>query len=378
VGSWTAGTRCPTATRQPTGGAGAPGAGTGGTSGVCGSGSIARVATQARPRPVPPARRSVLAAGAVWLLGGSAVLSGCTRSGTADGRSAPSPATATPTPRGLDEEVVARATATTGHLLDVVTRDGGSAGTSRTPASPVTAGHRAHLAALAALDLRPPAGGPTAGGPTAAPRGRPAGPEGLVAAHRDAVEEALEDLLGASPPVAVLLARIAAARACHADLIAAAQDLPVPGPPPATGPLAGATAPPPSEWAALGTLLDGEHAAVFGYGVVTGRVAPSRREQARREWQAHLARRDELRAELLGSGRTPPAAAAAYDVGRPPQDSAAAIRLAVALEVGLARVAASAVAACTGPRRALAARALVTAARTATRWRGRPEFLPGG
>lgn len=310
----------------------------------------------------------MLAAGAVWLLGGTAALSGCTGSGAADVRSVPSPATPTPTPPGLDEEVVARATVTSSHLLSDVTRNDGEVLTSV-----VVAGHRAHLTALAALDLRPPAAGVTRG-----PAPREVGPAGLVTVHRDAMAEALDDLLGASPPVAVLLARIAAARACHADLIAAAAELPVPGPPPAARPLAEATAPPPSEWAALGALLDGEHAAVFGYGVVTARVTPSRRERARREWQAHLTRRDELRAELLGSGRTPPAAAPAYDVGRPPPDSAAAIRLAVSVEVGLARVAAAAVAACTGPRRGLAARSLVTAARTATHWRGRPEPLPGG
>jgi hypothetical protein len=312
----------------------------------------------------------------LWLLGGSAVLSGCTGSGAADGGTTSSPATPTRTPPGFDEEGVARAALTSTVLLAYVTRGGGGAAGTISP-SVVADGHRAHVAALAALGLRPPAGSPTVGGPTSMTTGRLAGPEGLVAAHRDAVEEALDDLVGASPPVAVLLARIAAARACHADLIAAAGDLPVPGPPPAARPLAEATAPPPSEWAALGALLDGEHAAVFGYGVVTARVEPSRRQLARREWKAHLTRRDELRAELLGGGRTPPAAAPAYDVGRPPPDPAAAVRLAVSVEVGLARVAADAVGACTGPRRALAARALVTAARTATRWRGRPDALPG-
>ena len=215
---------------------------------------------------------------------------------------------------------------------------------------------------------------------------------------------AARDVQAATDPgLAALLARIAASRAVHSDLVAVASGLhkqptvltpaPQPTPLPAPAGMVTRSAPPataatpvptvsptlgPADRDALNRLLAGEHAAVFAYPLIVARCAANRKALAAIFWQQHLALRDRLAAQLAAAGTQPVAAQAAYDVGPVPATSGAAARLAVRVENGLAALAVDAVAATTGVLRGLAAAQLVSAARRAVAWGGTGVPLPGG
>jgi hypothetical protein len=309
----------------------------------------------------------------------SGSLTGCTSSGDGKGgRDTPAATSPGPQVPSVDELAGTRAAVAARALLDRWTALG--AGTPRLAAlaRQVVADHRAHLEALGAGVAAASAGTSPGASPTSG------SPATLVAAERTAAEEALRDLRVTTPATAGLLARMAAARVVHADLLAAAARLPAPGQvglptgaassvgaSPAATSLEGATA------AALSTLLAGEHAAVFAYGLVTARVADAREPLARSLWQAHLARRDALEARLDAAGLAPAEAAPAYDVGTLPAGPADAVALAARVEDGLASVAFGAVTTTTGATRLEAAADLVIAARRAATWRAAPTALPG-
>ncbi|MEV7076025.1 ferritin-like domain-containing protein [Streptomyces sp. NPDC093990] len=131
------------------------------------------------------------------------------------------------------------------------------------------------------------------------------------------------------------------------------------------------------ELKALQKALAAEHAAVYGYGVVGGRIGEERRTEARAAYDAHRARRDALARAVRDLGGTPVAAAAAYALPFPVPDSAAAVRLAAALEDRVAGVYSDVVRATAGGRRSTAAGALREAAVRAVRWRGESVAFPG-
>ncbi|MFI8933871.1 hypothetical protein C9F11_29425 [Streptomyces sp. YIM 121038] len=131
------------------------------------------------------------------------------------------------------------------------------------------------------------------------------------------------------------------------------------------------------ELAAVQAALRAEHAAVYGYGVVGGRVGDARRAEARTAYDAHRARRDELRRAVRRLDGDPEPSAAAYALPFPVPDAAAAVRLAAALEERLAGVYADLVRAAEGDARAVAAEALREAAVRAARWRGGSVAFPG-
>ncbi|MEV5518803.1 DUF4439 domain-containing protein, partial [Streptomyces flaveolus] len=83
---------------------------------------------------------------------------------------------------------------------------------------------------------------------------------------------------------------------------------------------------------ALQAALAAEHAAVYGYGVVGGRIGEDRRAEARTAYDAHRARRDALAREVGDLGGRPVAAAAGYALPFAVPDAAAAVRLAAELE----------------------------------------------
>jgi hypothetical protein len=132
-----------------------------------------------------------------------------------------------------------------------------------------------------------------------------------------------------------------------------------------------------AELAALQAALAAEHAAVYGYGVVGGRITEARRAEARAAWNAHRAGRDALAREVRDLGGQPVAADAAYALPFPVPDAAAALRLAAQLEQRLAGVYADLVRAATGARRGTAAGALREAAVRAVRWSGQSVAFPG-
>ncbi|MBR8639368.1 ferritin-like domain-containing protein [Streptomyces tuirus] len=131
------------------------------------------------------------------------------------------------------------------------------------------------------------------------------------------------------------------------------------------------------ELRALQAALAAEHAAVYGYGVVGGRIGAGRRVEARMAYDAHRARRDALVREVKDLGGRPVAAAAGYALPFPVPDTAAAVRLAAELEDRVAGVYSDLVRAVGGARRALAAEALREAAVRSVRWRGESVAFPG-
>ncbi|MEU4108235.1 ferritin-like domain-containing protein [Streptomyces sp. NPDC027717] len=132
-----------------------------------------------------------------------------------------------------------------------------------------------------------------------------------------------------------------------------------------------------AELAALQAALAAEHAAVYGYGVVGGRIGAPRQGEARSAYDAHRAARDTLARSVRDLGGEPVAASPAYALPFTVADSPAALRLAAELEERLAGVYADLVRASTGARRTTATAALREAAVRATRWSGTAPAFPG-
>ncbi|MCX4588859.1 ferritin-like domain-containing protein [Streptomyces sp. NBC_01549] len=132
-----------------------------------------------------------------------------------------------------------------------------------------------------------------------------------------------------------------------------------------------------AELGALQAALAAEHAVVYGYGVVGGKIDDSRRGEARSAYDAHRARRDELARAIRDVGGKPEVSAAAYALPFDVRDSAAAVRLAADLEERVAGVYSDLVRASSGDRRRMAAEALREAAVRAVRWRGESVAFPG-
>ncbi|MEU8888955.1 ferritin-like domain-containing protein [Streptomyces sp. NPDC048442] len=123
--------------------------------------------------------------------------------------------------------------------------------------------------------------------------------------------------------------------------------------------------------------LAAEHAAVYGYGVVGGRIGDKRRAEAREAYDAHRARRDALARTVHDLGGKPVVSEAAYALPFPAADTASAARLAAVLEDRVAGVYADLVRASEGPLRREAAGALREAAVRAVRWQGGSVAFPG-
>ncbi|MFF3467396.1 ferritin-like domain-containing protein [Streptomyces sp. NPDC002619] len=132
-----------------------------------------------------------------------------------------------------------------------------------------------------------------------------------------------------------------------------------------------------AELTAVQAALAAEHAAVYGYGVVGGRIGAERRTEARSAYDAHRARRDALAREVRDLGGQPVASSAAYALPFAVPDAAAAVRLAAELEERVAGVYSDLVRAAVGERRGSAAEALREAAVRAVRWRGDSVAFPG-
>ncbi|AYN39125.1 DUF4439 domain-containing protein [Streptomyces dangxiongensis] len=132
-----------------------------------------------------------------------------------------------------------------------------------------------------------------------------------------------------------------------------------------------------AELTALQAALAAEHAAVYGYGVVGGRIGEQRRSEARAAYDAHRARRDALVRAVRDLGGAPVAASAGYALPFPVRDGGSAVRLAARLEERVAGVYSDLVRAASGARRADAAGALREAAVRAVRWNGESVAFPG-
>jgi hypothetical protein len=83
----------------------------------------------------------------------------------------------------------------------------------------------------------------------------------------------------------------------------------------------------------LAELLEAEHAAVYGYGVLGARLDDATRRVALAAYDVHRARRDALTAQLRARQADPQPSLPAYDVAV--ADTTQALALAVALEEGM-------------------------------------------
>ena len=132
---------------------------------------------------------------------------------------------------------------------------------------------------------------------------------------------------------------------------------------------------------ALQTTLAGEHAAVHVFATLGGRVSasahPATAARLREGYEAHRARRDELRSRLADLGEQPVPPAAGYDVdddSRDPERLTAAARRA---EDRCAAVYAQLVASSAGPTRRWAVQALTDSALRTLALDGTPSAYPG-
>jgi hypothetical protein len=127
----------------------------------------------------------------------------------------------------------------------------------------------------------------------------------------------------------------------------------------------------------LQSALAGEHAAIYGYGVVGAHLRGAARARARAAYDEHRNRRDQLQQLLVERRATPVAASAAYRLPRPVTTAADATSLATELEERLAAVWVDAVADLRDELRELAAQVLQDVAVRAAEWRGGSVPFPG-
>lgn len=132
-----------------------------------------------------------------------------------------------------------------------------------------------------------------------------------------------------------------------------------------------------AELEALAAVLEAEHAAVYGYGVVGGQVSPERRTLAAERLDWHSLNRDAVAAQLSLSGELTPPGPAAYALPFEVDDAETAQALGAHLELGVAAAYADLVAASGAAGRAAAAEAQSGCAVAAQRWGAVVGPFPG-
>ncbi|MFV2176920.1 ferritin-like domain-containing protein [Actinomadura sp. LOL_016] len=299
------------------------------------------------PQAVPRGgvRRRALLGGAAALvlplLSGS--LSGCAAEASAPRRGTPALVRAIAAEQNLIASYEAARAATPGLAGDI---------------DPVLARHREHLKVLerhyvpGSGDRRHEGGAVPSPSAEPIPSGRDAALGALRRAEGRAAVERAADTAEVEPGLAQLLASIAACEAGHARTIEG-DPAPVPG---------GSGAP------ALQEALAAEHAAVYGYGVLGGRLTGDLRATAKEMWDGHRSRRDAL---LSVMSAEPVAAAPAYDLPVRVTDVRGAALLAAALEDDLVPAYVGLAGASAPDMRVFAADGALRAAARAARWRVR-------
>jgi hypothetical protein len=180
----------------------------------------------------------------------------------------------------------------------------------------------------------------------------------------------------ASGDLARLLASMAASHAQHVRLLAPRADSPttMAAPDPDTvnvgvGPVIDA----------MNDTLAGEHAAIYAYGVIGGRLGYGSRpvREATAAWEIHRQRRVGLTALVEAGGETPMAAETGYRLPNDVSDVADARRVAQVVEGRCAVLYATLAATATGDVRAYAVDALIDAAVRGYDWGAPTSALPG-
>lgn len=127
----------------------------------------------------------------------------------------------------------------------------------------------------------------------------------------------------------------------------------------------------------LAAALAAEEAAIYAYGVVGVNVAAKDEvAEARAAEAAHRARRDVLVSRLAELQASTAPAPAGYELPFPVTDRAAALKLAVQVEDGVAQAWRAVLPVTTGGDRSTALSALTDAAVRATRWRRTANVQP--
>lgn len=132
---------------------------------------------------------------------------------------------------------------------------------------------------------------------------------------------------------------------------------------------------------ALQATLAGEHAAVYVYGVLGGRVSasaePALSSRLVAGYTTHRARRDQLVSMLLAVDADPAAAETSYDVPNPALTAGQLARAALLLEQRCAAVYADMVGSTSQANRRWAVNALADAAVRQLGFGGKPTAFPG-
>jgi hypothetical protein len=123
--------------------------------------------------------------------------------------------------------------------------------------------------------------------------------------------------------------------------------------------------------------LAGEHAAIYGYGVLGAHLTGPALDLARQAEAAHRTRRDTLFVQLASNGPTPPAADPEYTLPFPVTDQASAIKLATQIEERTGAIWRTCLADTAGDQRRFALDALTDSALRAARWRRSAGQQPG-
>jgi hypothetical protein len=133
--------------------------------------------------------------------------------------------------------------------------------------------------------------------------------------------------------------------------------------------------------AALQRTLAGEHAAVYVYGVLGGRVSDSEHPDLAARlvagYTTHRGRRDQLTAMVLQAGAEPVAAQVSYELPGPAGTAAQLASAGRVVEQRCAEVYAQAVGSTSRAARRWALTALADAAVRQLGFGGRPEAFPG-
>ena len=132
---------------------------------------------------------------------------------------------------------------------------------------------------------------------------------------------------------------------------------------------------------ALQSVLAGEYACGYAYGLIGAQLGGAPREHARRDLADHSASRDTLRRLLLSRGVDPAPAAAAYNPPFAVNTPATALRLAALVEDRLALVWADLVASASSAGDAelttLAVAGVAASAVRSSSWSGEAQAFPG-
>jgi threonine dehydrogenase-like Zn-dependent dehydrogenase len=133
---------------------------------------------------------------------------------------------------------------------------------------------------------------------------------------------------------------------------------------------------------ALQVALEGEHAALYVYGVLGAQTSASKSPQlyaaVSEGYETHRARRDDLTDLVLEAGGTPVASEQAYEIPRRLGTSELVARAALDLERRCATTYGWLVGNTVGSKRRWAVDALTDAAVRELTFRGSPETFPGG